>query len=541
MATEKQVLIVGAGPVGLTMAIQLARYGVGCRIIDQLEAPLPYCRALGVTPRTLEIWQEMGIAREMIDAGIWITGRRIIINNTVLPDTAQDIQGLPFGNLSIPQPVTEEILAKHLALYNINVERGTRLGDLQQQDGQVTATLSRQNKPDEKQTFTYVIGCDGAHSMVRRLAGIAFEGERMPYDFMLGDVKINWDLPKGYALQSIRAKQDSAPDFLVAIPLPEENRYRVSMMAPPELSISEGSDHGIQSERPVPELAPLQQAFDRLYPGVTLSDLRWSSIFRISMRLAAKYRTGNIFLAGDAAHIHPPTGGQGMNTGIQDAYNLAWKLAMILNESGSEELLDSYEKERQAEGMNVINQTLQASMNPGKRGFQLDRLTASQLLVNYRESPVTIPPAVIPETKESLRAGDRAPDCEGLKRQGIARALRLSEVMSGTQHILLLFSESPETAALSLAAVLNRLAEQYGEPIKKIVRLVAIVPAESLIQPHAGTSILHDATGDFANVYRLAGDDAWLIRPDQYLAWSGSVDDLSGTISYFDKILNRKQ
>lgn len=532
---NKQVLIVGAGPVGLVMALQLARNGISTRIIEQLEQPLPYCRALGITARTLEIYEAMGIARQMIEAGIWITGRHVIINGEALPDTMADLHGLPYGNLSVPQPVTEAILEAQLALYNIKVDRGVQLTDLQQQEGNITVTLTRSGQVDESTSFTYVIGCDGAHSAVRKLAGIGFEGERMPYDFMLGDVKINSGLPRGYSLQSLRLGA-TVPDFLVAIPLPEENRYRVSMPAPPEFTIEEGTDHGIQSERPAPGIEPLQKVFDRLYPGVVLSDLRWSSIFRISMRLATNYRRANIFIAGDAAHIHPPTGGQGMNTGIQDAYNLAWKLSAVIKNGASQFLLDSYEAERQNEGMNVINETVQASLNSGKQGFRLDPLKASQLLVNYRESPLTVATTAEATAKDGLQAGDRALNAEGLKRLGVAHPFRLSDLLSGAEHILFVSSNSPETTLLSVSELIKGLRETYGDRIQSILRVIMIVSEPTAIQPSTGISIFSDDAGNFKNTWCAPGDSAWLIRPDQYLAWAGDKDSIEDTRQYFDKL-----
>lgn len=532
---NKQVLIVGAGPVGLVMALQLARNGISPRIIEQLEQPLPYCRALGITARTLEIYEAMGIARQMIDAGIWLTGRHVIINGEALPDTVADLHGLPYGNLSVPQPVTEAILEAQLALYNIKIERGVQLTGLQQQEDNITVTLTRSGQADESTSFTYVIGCDGAHSAVRKLAGIGFEGERMPYDFMLGDVKINSGLPRGYSLQSLKPGA-SVPDFLVAIPLPEENRYRVSMPAPPEFTIEDGTDHGIQSERAVPGIEPLQNVFDRLYPGVALSDLRWSSIFRISMRLATNYRRGNIFIAGDAAHIHPPTGGQGMNTGIQDAYNLAWKLSAVINNGASQFLLDSYEAERQNEGMNVINETVQASINSGKQGFRLDPLKASQLLVNYRESPLTVATTSEVASQDALRAGDRVPNCEGLKRLGVAHPFRLSDLLSCTEHSLLIASNDAENILAPVNELISTLRAAYGERIQKIMRVMIIVSEPTAIQPPTGISIASDEAGNFVSTWPASANSAWLIRPDQYLAWAGNRDSIQDINQYFDKL-----
>ncbi|MBV9631380.1 MAG: FAD-dependent monooxygenase, partial [Xanthobacteraceae bacterium] len=335
------VLVVGAGPVGLTLAAELARHGTRCRIIDKLPEPSPYCRAIGVTPRTLEVWDDMGIVRTMIDAGLWIRGLRSIIHPHAPIDEVPQLSDLPYAQLGLPQYETERLLTRHLNQYGLHIERGVSLASLGQDANQVEVELEHENGKAEKTAFQYVVGCDGAHSAVRHALKIPFEGDAFPTLFMLGDVHIAWDVPRGLAVRAMRLVEDSAPDMFIAIPLPEPGRYRVSTLAAPELAKSGGTDHGLQSELPGPDLTQLQAIADDLVPQrPQLSDLRWSSIFRISMRLAKAYRVGRGFIAGDAAHIHPPTGGQGMNTGIQDAYNLAWKLALVTRGQAPDRLLD---------------------------------------------------------------------------------------------------------------------------------------------------------------------------------------------------------
>jgi 2-polyprenyl-6-methoxyphenol hydroxylase-like FAD-dependent oxidoreductase len=188
-----------------------------------------------VTRRTLQVWDDMGIAREMIGAGLWLEGMRSIIAGHPPHDELIDLSELPYGHLGLPQYETERLLASHLARFGIKVERGTALSELQQNDNRVIATLDNSGGR-EPACFDYVIGCDGAHSTVRSLLGISFDGDAFPMDFMLGDVAIAWDLPRGMALRALRLNPDAAPDMFIAIPLPERNRYRVSMLAPPELS-----------------------------------------------------------------------------------------------------------------------------------------------------------------------------------------------------------------------------------------------------------------------------------------------------------------
>jgi 2-polyprenyl-6-methoxyphenol hydroxylase-like FAD-dependent oxidoreductase len=186
------VLVVGAGPVGLTMAAELARHGVRCRIVDCLPNPSGYCRAIGVTPRTLEIWDDMGIVREMIDAGIWLTGMRLIVSGSQPKDLLLDLSDLPYGHLGIPQYETERILVERVSQLGIQVERPVTLLSLQQDHDAMDVTLACSDGSHEQATFRYVVGCDGAHSAVRKALQIPFEGDRFPMDFMLGDVHIDW-------------------------------------------------------------------------------------------------------------------------------------------------------------------------------------------------------------------------------------------------------------------------------------------------------------------------------------------------------------
>ncbi|HTW27238.1 MAG TPA: FAD-dependent monooxygenase [Acetobacteraceae bacterium] len=513
------ILVVGAGPVGLTLAAELARHGTTCRIIDRLPQPLPWCRAIGVSPRTLEVWDDMGVARDLIDAGLWLQGMRSIVDGRVfaeapVPDPPDD---RPYATLGVPQNMTEQVLTRHLARFGIGIERGTTLASLSQDADAVAVRLEREGGTEDA-SFRYVVGCDGAHSTVRRAIGIEFEGDAFPMPFMLGDVRIDWDLPRGVALRAMRLHEDAAPDMFIAIPLPEPGRYRVSALAPPALVPAGTSDHGIQAELRGPDIGALQAVSDDLVPDrPRLADLRWSSIFRISMRLAARYRVGRAFIAGDAAHIHPPTGGQGMNTGIQDAYNLAWKVALVANGAAPDSLLDSYEAERHPVGAEVVARTRAASEGYGREpSGRADRDANSQLGISYRGTPWVREDA--PDLDQSVpAAGDRAPDAGGLRRRGLGFPMRLFDALRGPEHVLLahLPDEDAAGSLADLAATAAALPPRSGSRLRVVAIVAAAAPADAY-----GVTALRDSDGRFAAAYGAA-QACFLVRPDGHIGWRG--------------------
>lgn len=539
----ESVLIVGAGPVGLVMAAELARHGVACRIIDKQEAPSIYCRALGITPRTLEVWEDMGIANAAINAGVFLKGRHVKINGGPAQSSFDDLSDLPYASWCLPQNETERILTKHLKTFGIEIERGIAVSHIVQHEKSVSVTFDKNGMyTDEK--FRYVIGCDGAHSIVRRQAEIAFEGELLPYDFMLADVHIDWSLSPGIVFEAIHPVKDSAPDFFLAVPLPQPNRYRVSMLAFPQMEINgAGTDHGIQSELPAPELQHFQSVANRLVQEpVQLSDMRWSSLFRISMRVANRYREGNIFIAGDAAHIHPPTGGQGMNTGIQDAYNLAWKMALVIKGIAHETLLDSYNAERREEGVKVVERTLRASIKQDSRGFASGRLDDTQVLVTYRGIYAEKKGVAENEPGNFLTTGDRAPDCNGLRRQGVGFATRLFEMLRGTEYVLLVDAGNNEQQVLNaLYDFLKTLKQVFGENFSSYVRIIAIGKNSDSISSTPGIVYLQDPENAFITTYNARAGAAWLIRPDGYIGWMDENWQNAGLHTYLKNVFCTNQ
>jgi 2-polyprenyl-6-methoxyphenol hydroxylase-like FAD-dependent oxidoreductase len=514
---DADVLVVGAGPVGLTAACELRRRGVRCRIVDRLPAPQPFAKAVGIQPRTLEIWDLMGVAWQVLEAAAPLRGQLIYVNGaeqarielTLPPE-------VPYRFAALPQYATERILAERLARWGTHVERGTELLGFEQDADEVRACLALPSGAQEWIRTGFLLGCDGAHSVVRKALGLSFEGGSFPEEYMLGDVEVDWELPHGYAVRAMHQSDGSTDDLLVCIPLPGRNRYRMSMLVPPELSLpqqphEEDVAHGLEAG-PAPGLPHIQAVLDRLSPQPTrASSLRWSSVFRISHRLVDRYGAGRVFVAGDAAHIHPPTGAQGMNTGIQDAYNLAWKVALAMRSTASEGLLASYHAERHPVGEEVVQRTVRHA-GSGVQADPDDPATVirreAQLLVGYRGSPIVGPDRQWPE---GPAPGDRAPDCDGLRHDLTAFPSRLFDLLRGPDHTLLLYADDEAQLAPYDEVVASARRGAQGQ-------LSAwVVAAPHLRTDGLSLPVVHDGLDAFRKMYGARGGEGFLLRPDGYL------------------------
>jgi hypothetical protein len=305
----------------------------------------------------------------------------------------------------------------------------------------------------------------------------------------------------------------------------------MSMFVPPELAGS-GTEHGFASDRPAPALEHIQAVLDRLAPEkVKARNLRWSSIFRISHRLVDRYSYGRVFLCGDAAHIHPPTGAQGMNTGIQDGYNLAWKLALAVQGVAAPGLLDSYHLERHPVGEEVVGRTVRHA----RAGFESDAddpatlmLREAQLLVGYPDSPIVGEDGSF---DGDPRPGARAPDASGLARTGAAFPLRLFELIRGTDHVLLLYGDAP--------GALDRMREVAAVALRRApgrLRVYAVVAPE-LDPGWLPLGVALDIEGRFRSAYGASGACAYLIRPDGYIAYRQRPLNAEGIVRALEKVL----
>jgi pentachlorophenol monooxygenase len=517
------VLVVGAGPIGLMMASELRRHGVACRIIDALPEPANQCKAIGIQPRTLEIWENIGIVTDAINAGLWLRGLRVYANGKQMSEMVLDLPDAPYGFLALPQYETERILTAHLNRLGAFIERKTILVSFRQNEEAVIADLSVEGVAEQIRC-RYLVGCDGAHSTVRHGLELSFEGDRYAEQYMLGDVEMQWDLPHGWSYRFLHLVDDKMDDLLVCIPIPGKNRYRLSMFASSELVAARRPvDHGLSADGPKPTLAHIQAVVDRLAPpGAKVGNLRWSSLFGLSHRIVPRYNVDRVFLAGDAAHIHPPTGAQGMNTGVQDAYNLAWKLSLVVKGAAHPGLLESYDAERRPVGEEVVGRTHQQAeaQRRGEADTARDRLMKdAQLLVNYRDSPwVTEDSGTADAQDHGPRPGDRAPDVLGLRREGIGFPLRLFDVLRGTGHVLLVYAGSVKPDHVRpVVEMAASVQARYGEHI----RPYAIVEATATgnLSGFDSLPVLRDADGAFRHIYHTTTTTALLIRPDGYIAY----------------------
>ncbi|SCF47080.1 2-polyprenyl-6-methoxyphenol hydroxylase [Micromonospora matsumotoense] len=489
------VLVVGAGPTGLTLAVDLARRGVAVRIVDRAPEFPHGSRGKGLSPRSLEVLDDLAVIDRVLTSGTTHLPHRKYHGTEVIAEVDPEAGQVPTPDvpyptgLLIPQWRVEQILRERLADFGVAVERGTELHDLHQHADGVTARIG--GTPLQAR---YLVGCDGGHSTVRSALGLRLHGETPDLPLMaVGDVEVD-----GLGRDAWH-QWFTGTGGIMLCPLPGTNAFQVQ--ASPELD-RDGAPLA-------PTLERFQRTFDRFagVPGVRLHNLAWSSTYRVNVRMVDRLRVGRVFLAGDAAHVHPIAGGLGMNTGIQDAYNLGWKLGFVLAGNATSRLLDTYEEERlpiAARLLDITSQRLATVLDAirekggGVNAVATPELT--QLSLRYPWSRLS------PQStgrRTGPRPGDRAPDAP--LHDATGAPTRLFDLFRGPHFTLLGLGERGTGALADVAP--------------GIVRSYPVGP---------GGLLDHDG-----HVTAGYGTDALvLVRPDGYLGLVTDPTDTAGVAGY---------
>ena len=524
------VLIVGAGPTGLALACDLRSRGIDVKVIDRAAAPATTSRALGLHARGSEILARLGALDDLAERAIRGAAINICVGERRLAriETGGAPGGVTPGVLVIAQAEIESRLRARLAQLGREVIWGSEFLGIGSQGPKISATV-RSDDGEALIKADWLVGCDGAHSRVRKLAGIAFDGNAFAERFILADVQLDWQRPANESVAWLH------PDgVLAAIPLPG-NIWRIMAELPADEEI-EGEQSGSPCQAAARDL--LYRYFtERLGDTATrIGEMTWVSVFRFHRRLASTYRRGQTLIAGDAAHIHSPFGGQGMNTGLGDAYNLGWKLAMVAQGRAADRLLDTYEAERRPVAADVLATTttnttlllgntlihrlvrdfafLPAMRLPAVRRKMAAK--ASQLNVGYANGPLairTLASRLACLARSKPVAGDRGANARCLILPGRKPTTLADETCAG--WALLLFGAEAAASSECVAVARSRLGKE--------VRVIRILPRDKAMtgrDPEGADAVLQDHLGSIADIYRPRRTETVLLRPDGHMAWS---------------------
>ncbi|MFJ9343635.1 FAD-dependent oxidoreductase [Streptomyces sp. NPDC101733] len=513
-----RVLVVGAGPVGLTAAHELARRGLRVRVVDGAPGPAPTSRAVAVHPRTLETLDQMGVVDGVLERGrknraftMFARGRRLV---RLEADYGSMPTRFPY-TVVIGQTETEEVLREAVARLGVTVEWGVRLTSLEQDRRTVRAHLEHPDGSTEAYEVPWLVGCDGGHSTVRKELGLPLLGESSE-TWCLADAAVSLDLPPDTIYWVHTGSQ-----ALMMVPYRREGYWRLLDTAP--AGRSEGAKDAAArfSEK-------LSLGLGR---PVRVEEPDWTSVFTFQQRMVPRMQEGRCFVAGDAAHVHSPASGQGMNTGIQEAYNLAWKLAMTALGQAGHELLATYGQERVPIGKKLLGSVRKATflvqfkntlagvglpvaftfvrtIGPLRRAIQRKVLGGmSGLLLSYPESPLTTAdPLMKPAAgTRAAAAGARYPDDPGCE------ALRAELRDTGWSLVWATQKGGGEAGRVAAAA-----AHAHGTWLS--VRTACDGPGGA---PAGGPAPLADPKGLLRRALGLAPGGWVLIRPDGYIAAGG--------------------
>jgi 2-polyprenyl-6-methoxyphenol hydroxylase-like FAD-dependent oxidoreductase len=511
---EISVLIVGAGPTGLTLACELARRGVDFRIVDKAPAYFRGSRGKGLQPRSLEVFHDLGVVEKILENGRLHLPFRFYDGTTVLGDHDMHegrhaTPDIPYASpLIIPQWRVEEILRGRLSELGGKVELATELVALEQGTEIVTATVQNADQRDQLRA-RYVVAADGGRSFVRKHLNVGFEGETWKDERMLvGDVHVD-ALDRDHWHSWLKHKAGG----VALCPLPSTDTFQFQAQVPPDMETE-------------PTLELFQSIIDERTgrDDLKLYDPTWLSLYRVNVRMVDQYRIGRVFLAGDAAHVHSPAGGQGMNTGIQDAYNLAWKLSAVLHGADAA-LLDTYEEERLPIAASILGITTRLHRRAMVDDSQVIKRGPEtlQLELNYRQCSLSEqqdPPAT------PLHAGDRAPDAP--LRDATGRDVSLFDMFRGPRFTLLSFTVHDREG-------LEKVSRKYERELQTYT-----VDRNAPDRPASDTA-LFDVHGHASSAYGGENGALFLIRPDGYVGFIGSDKSMGAIDAYLERIHGREQ
>jgi 2-polyprenyl-6-methoxyphenol hydroxylase-like FAD-dependent oxidoreductase len=505
------VVIVGAGPVGLVAACELPRRAVDIRIIDKLAEPTTESRAIAIHARSCDMLDRMGVLDDLIATGVKSTGMNMFANGKKMFRAPLDTvdSAFPYA-LITAQTETERVLTEHLTGLGVTIERGVTLAELQQDADAVHLVLQRADGTTEQVDTAWVIGTDGGHSSVRRLVGTkldgSFEGER----FILGDVEVEpcFDNTNMYTYF-----HSDGP--VVTLPMIGD---RVRFLA--QIHDAPGAPLNLN-----PTIAELQSIVDERIGGRTITTSHWLSCFEIHHGQVPEYRAGRIFLAGDAAHIHSPAGGQGMNTGMQDAFNLSWKLAEVIKGDAGDPLLDSYNAERHPVGKRVIDFTSTLTKVGTLKGLARVARNALVKVVGHIPPAVRVMASNITETNIAYKDSP-AVLTSGPSHAKVSAGQHVPHIADATLQKQLGVASGPGHTVLTIAG--NKAAPAAG-PAGQMQVLIAADDT-----PVGGyDAVVADPRGLIAKRFGLPDGGRVVVRPDGYIGAVTALDDLPGVADYF--------
>lgn len=523
------VLIIGAGPTGLMAAAQLQRFGIAHRIIEKRKGTTQFSKALGVQARTLEIYEQMGIIDQVLPLGLPAKELQIMVKG-------QEVQQMPLSTVGasftafpylfvLEQSRNEELLYQYLQDKGGQVEWETSMVDFKVENNQAHVLVQKADGTQESIVANWIIAADGGRSPVRHALKIPFKGDTYQNVFYVVDTELKWD--KNHQKLYMNLADNN---FTAFFPITDERgtRFRLVGILPDQYNDVPQEDISFEDiQQNIQELQQLDLEFGETY---------WFSVYKIHHRCIDRFREGPVFFAGDAAHVHSPAGGQGMNTGLQDAYNLAWKLALVIQEKSPESLLDSYHKERWSVANRLVNTTDRVFTSIVKRGtlinwfrlkvmpFLASRLMGiptiqkrafrivSQTGISYTKSPISQQNIVLPD--QAPKAGERLPYLTVYNEQFQQQQNLYHRLGEAMFHLIVWQCQQDIDLAPSTQKIKQYLTQQYPN----------LFQTHLIVEQHQNFSTFQQL--------QLQQSALFVVRPDNYIAYIGAVDDLDGLQGY---------